>query len=100
MQLIVALIVEKVGEYPYTLGVVVVNRQIPTSCTHHSRLASRVRIIERDTKQKVIIFHFIRMSNIYFVFLISISKLTNSLSLVTIRSASTFFAHTNCNASS
>ena len=33
-----AKIVEKVGEYPYTLGAVIVNRQIPISCTHHSKL--------------------------------------------------------------
>jgi REP element-mobilizing transposase RayT len=31
-------IVEKVGEYPYTLGAVIVNREIPISCTHHSKL--------------------------------------------------------------
>ncbi len=33
-----AKIVEKLGEYPYTLGAVIVNRQIPIPCTHHSKL--------------------------------------------------------------
>jgi len=28
----------QVGEYPYTLGAVIANRQTPVLCTHHSRL--------------------------------------------------------------
>ena len=31
-------IVERVGEYPYTLGAVIANRQTPIICTHHSKL--------------------------------------------------------------
>ncbi|MFT7879193.1 MAG: transposase [Sulfurimonas sp.] len=33
-----AKIVERVGEYPYTLGAVIANRQTPVPCTHHSKL--------------------------------------------------------------
>jgi len=33
-----AKIVEKAGEYPYTLGAVIANRLIPITCTHHSKL--------------------------------------------------------------
>ena len=33
-----AKIVERAGEYPYTLGAVIANRQTPVPCTHHSKL--------------------------------------------------------------
>jgi REP element-mobilizing transposase RayT len=67
-----AKIVENIGEYPYTLGAVIVNRQIPVSCTHHSRLLQELdyeniqemigvklkeeelELLEKIQKQKVI----------------------------------------------
>jgi len=33
-----AKIVQRVGEYPHTLGAVIANKQTPVPCTHHSRL--------------------------------------------------------------
>ena len=64
--------VEKVGEYPYTLGAVIANRQIPIICTQHSKLleeldyeniqdmigiklsVEELKILEEIQKQKVI----------------------------------------------
>ncbi|MEA3490951.1 MAG: hypothetical protein U9R27_03540, partial [Campylobacterota bacterium] len=33
-----AKLVDEVGEYPYTLGAVIANRQTSIACTHHSKL--------------------------------------------------------------
>jgi len=35
-------LVERVGEYPYTLGAVIINRQTPVPCTKHSKLLAEL----------------------------------------------------------
>jgi REP element-mobilizing transposase RayT len=35
-------LVERVGEYPYTLGAVIANRQTPVPCTKHSKLLAEL----------------------------------------------------------